>query len=114
MLRKRGTVFLFTVYVYSTKKSSEVGVNMELWIRVVSILFAFLAAGLWGFSAFVPVPILRSGYGTLVAVMKDGTQVPNELPFYAALKKISCLNAAAAACAGFSASAQAVALLLGY
>jgi hypothetical protein len=66
----------------------------------ISIGFAALAAALWGASALVNIPILQSGYGTLV-----GTE-----GFYAALSNIARLNAGAAACALGSAVAQAVAL----
>jgi hypothetical protein len=82
---------------------------MKLW-SIVSVVFAIAAAVLWGWSAFVNVPVLKSGYGTLVSVMKDGSTVIGEAPFYAALAKISRLNAFAAGCACLSAITQAVTL----
>jgi hypothetical protein len=42
---------------------------LKLWS---SVLFAFAAALLWGWSALINVPLLKSGFGTLVTVMKDG------------------------------------------
>ena len=84
---------------------------MKLW-SILSVVFALAAAVLWGWSAFVNVPVLRSSFGTLVSILKDGTKVNGEAPFYAALAKISRLNALAAACACLSAVAQAVALFL--
>jgi len=81
-----------------------------LW-SILSVVFALAAAILWGWSAFVYVPILRSGYGSLVSIMQDGSQELGESFFYAALKKISRLNAGAAAFACLSAAAQAVTLL---
>jgi hypothetical protein len=83
---------------------------MKLW-AILSVVFAFAAAFLWGWSAMINVPLLKSGYGTLVTVMKDGSIVKGEVPFYAALRKISCLNACAAGCACLSALTQAVTFL---
>jgi hypothetical protein len=80
---------------------------------ILSVLFASVAALLWGYSAFVNVPLLKSGFGSLVTVMKDGSTIIGEAPFYAALAKVSRLNAGAALCAFLSASTQAIALLLG-
>jgi hypothetical protein len=80
-----------------------------LW-PILSVVFALAAAVLWGWSAFVYVPIMRSGFGSLVSIMQDGSTEIGEAPFYAALKKISRLNAGAAACACLSAAAQAVTL----
>jgi hypothetical protein len=77
---------------------------------ILSVVFASLAALLWGCSAFVNVPLLKSGFGSLVTVMKDGSTIVGEAPFYAALAKISWLNAGAAVCAFLSASAQAITL----
>jgi len=77
-------------------------------LSIVSVLFAFAAAVLWGWSAFINVPVLKSGWGTLGCVMPDGTSVAGEGPFYAALKRISRLNAFAAACAAISALVQAL------
>jgi hypothetical protein len=82
---------------------------MTVW-PILSVVFAIAAAVLWGWSAFVNVPVLKSGFGTLVSVMKDGSTVAGEAPFYAALAKISRLNAFAAACACLSAITQAVML----
>jgi hypothetical protein len=75
---------------------------------ILSVVFAFGAAFFWGWSAIVNVPLLKSGFGTLVGVMKDGSPVTSEKPFYAALAKISRLNAVAAVCAFLSALTQAV------
>lgn len=66
----------------------------------ISVLFAGLAAFLWGWSSLVNLPVLVSGWGTLV----------NTEPFYAAMKKVARLNSGAAACAFISAFAQALAL----
>src|ERR1039457_4479091 len=80
---------------------------MKLW-AILSVVFAFAAALLWGWSALINVPLLKSGYGTLVSVMKDGSTVIGEAPFYAALANISRLNAGAAGCAFLSALTQAI------
>jgi hypothetical protein len=80
---------------------------------ILSIVFALAAAVLWGWSAFVNVPLLRSGFGTMVSVMKDGSTIPSETPFYAALATIARLNAFAAASAALSAFAQIGTLLTG-
>jgi hypothetical protein len=77
---------------------------------IVSAVFAFAAALLWGGSAMIHVPHLKSGYGTLITIMEDGSTEKGESPFYAALTKISRLNASAAACAFLSAFTQAVTL----
>jgi hypothetical protein len=90
--------------------SNQVEGMMKLW-SILSVLFALAAALLWAWSAFINVPLLKSGFGTLVTVMKDGSTVVGEAPFYAALAKISRLNAGAAGCAFFSALAQAVTLI---
>jgi hypothetical protein len=81
---------------------------------ILSIVFALAAAVLWGWSAFVHVPVLGSGWGTLVTVLKDGSTENGATPFYAALKKVARLNAGAAACACLSAVAQAVTLFPGH
>jgi hypothetical protein len=81
---------------------------------ILSIVFAFAAAVLWGRSAFVYVPVLGSAYGTIVSKMKDGSTENGSAPFSAALKKVAWLNAVAAACAFLSAAAQAVALFSGH
>jgi hypothetical protein len=78
---------------------------------ILSVFFALAAAILWGGSAFIYLPILQSGWGSLVSIMQDGSRELGEAPFYAALTKISRLNACAAACACLSAIAQAVALV---
>lgn len=83
---------------------------MKLW-SILSVLFAFAAAVLWAWSALINVPLLKSGFGTLVTVMKDGSTLVGEAPFYAALAKISRLNAGAASCAFCSALAQGVTLI---
>lgn len=85
---------------------------MKLW-PILSAVFALGAAFFWGWSAIVNVPLLKSGYGTLVSVMKDGSTVIGEAPFYAALATISRLNAVAAICAFLSALTQAVTLFRG-
>jgi hypothetical protein len=85
---------------------------MKLW-PILSVVFALGAAFFWGWSAIVNVPLLKSGYGTLFSVMKDGSTVIGEAPFYAALAKISRLNAVAAVCAFLSALTQAVTLFRG-
>ena len=85
---------------------------MKLW-PILSVVFALGAAFFWGWSAIVNVPLLKSGYGTLVSVMKDGSTVIGEAPFYAALAKLSRLNAVAAVCAFLSAATQAVTLFRG-
>jgi len=82
---------------------------MKLW-SVLSVCFALGAAFFWAWSATVNVPLLESGYGTLVTVMKDGSTVIGEAPFYRALGRISFLNALAAGCAFLSALTQAVTL----
>lgn len=81
-----------------------------LW-SFLSVVFALAAAILWGWSAFVYVPVLKSGYGSLISIMQDGSPELGEAPFYAALKRISRFNAAAAAFACLSAAAQAATLL---
>ena len=85
---------------------------MNLWsiLTVLSVLFALVAAVLWAWSAMVNIPVLKSGFGGLVSVMKDGSKVVGEAPFYTALAKISRLNAGAAICAFFSAATQAATL----
>jgi hypothetical protein len=68
-------------------------------VSIVSIFFALTSAVLWAWSAAIHLPRLLSGFGQLVSRMRDGSIVQSEDPFYAAMKKISCLNALAAACA---------------
>jgi hypothetical protein len=80
-------------------------------LPILSVLFAFVAAVLWGWSAFVNVPLLKSGWGSLFVIMKDGSTVTGEAPFYKALAKISSLNAWAAVCAAVSALTQGITLL---
>jgi uncharacterized membrane-anchored protein YitT (DUF2179 family) len=79
-------------------------------LSIVSVVFALGAALFWAWSAFVNVPIIYSGYGTLGTQMTDGSTVVGAGPFYAALTKISRLNAAAAGCAFVSALTQAITL----
>ncbi len=83
---------------------------MALW-SIFSIVFAFAAALLWFCSTLINVPLLKSGYGRLVTVMKDGSTVIGEAPFFAALGNIARLNAGAAGCAFLSTLTQAIALL---
>jgi hypothetical protein len=83
---------------------------MTLW-AILSVVFAIAAAIFWGWSAMINLPLLKSGWGTLVTIMEDGSAVKGEAPFYAALAKISRLNAVAAGCACLSALTQAVTLL---
>jgi len=78
---------------------------------ILSVIFALAAAVFWGWSAIVNIPVFVSGFGTLVTVMKDGSTVPGQDLFFAALKRISVLNAAAAGCAFVSAFTQALTLL---
>jgi hypothetical protein len=73
---------------------------MTAGVSVIGVIFALLAAALWGWSALVNLPIIGSAYGAIA----------NLDPFYAALKKVARLNGAAAFCAFVSAVAQAVAL----
>ena len=80
-------------------------------LSIVSVVFALGAAILWAWSAFINVPTIYSGWGTLVTEMPDGTKVIGVGPFYDALKIVSRLNAGAAACAFASALTQALTLL---
>ena len=80
-------------------------------LSIISVVFAFGAAIFWGWSAFINVPIIYSGFGTLGTQMPDGSTVVGPGPFYAALMKISHLNAWAAGCAFVSALTQAITLL---
>lgn len=66
-----------------------------------SVAFAAAAAALWAWSSLVNLPVIGSTYSTIA----------NLEPFYAALKKVSRLNAAAAACAFISALLQAFSLV---
>jgi hypothetical protein len=83
---------------------------MKHCASVISVIFAVAAAVFWWWSARVNIPLLKSGYGTLVAVLKDGSEIKGEAPFYDALSSISRLNAWAATCAGISALFQALSL----
>ena len=74
-------------------------------------VFALGAAIFWAWSATINVPTISSGFGSLVTVSKDGSKVIGTDPFYSALKKVSRLNAIAAACAFISAFCQALSLL---
>jgi hypothetical protein len=89
---------------------SEKKYRMMMHWSIVSVVFACLAALLWGWSAFINVPLLKSGYGALVSVTKDGSTEIGAASFYTALAKISRLNAGAALCAFLSAASQAIAL----
>ncbi len=80
-------------------------------LSIVSVVFALGAAGFWGWSAFINVPGIYSGFGTLGTRMPDGSNIAGVEPFYAALGLISKLNALAAACAFVSALTQALTLL---
>jgi len=80
-------------------------------LSIVSVVFALGAAGFWGWSALINVPVIYSGYGTLGTQLPNGSSIPGVEPFYAALKLISKLNALAAGCAFVSALTQALTLL---
>lgn len=80
-------------------------------LPIISVVFALGAAVFWGWSAFVNVPTIYSGWGTLGTIMKDGSEVIGTDPFYSALTKISRLNAIAAICALVSAVCQAASLI---
>jgi hypothetical protein len=73
---------------------------MSAIASIVSVIFAMLAAVLWGRSALVNLPIMGSAYGAIA----------NLGPFYSAMKKVARFNAGAAGCAFVSAVAQALAL----
>lgn len=75
--------------------------SMLNWTNA-SVVFAFLAALLWGPSAAVNIPLIGSGWGSLVGL--DA--------FYAAMKKMARLNMLAAASAAISALCQALSLAL--
>ena len=80
-------------------------------LSIVSVVFALGAAGFWGWSALINVPVIYSGFGTLGTQLPNGSNIPGVEPFYAALKLISKLNALAASCAFVSALTQAMTLL---
>jgi hypothetical protein len=84
---------------------------MKFW-SILSVFFALCAAFFWAWSTKVNLPLLKSGWGTLVTEMEDGSTVNSEAPFYKALARISRLNAVAAWFAFLSASTQAVTLFL--
>jgi hypothetical protein len=73
---------------------------MLTFSSVASVCFAALAALLWGWASIVNLPLIGSAY----------SEISNLKPFYGALKKVSKLNASAAACAFLSALFQAIAL----
>jgi hypothetical protein len=77
-------------------------VKLINFLSGAGVLFAALAAVLWGWSSIVNLPIIGSGYG----------EIANLGPFYKALKTISRLNAFAAGSAFVSALLQAVALYM--
>jgi len=81
-------------------------------LSIVSVVFALGAALSWAWSAFINVPVIYSGFGTLGTQLPNGSTVVGPGPFYAALAKISRLNALAAGCAFVSALSQALTLLL--
>jgi hypothetical protein len=70
--------------------------------QICSALFAFCAAMVWALSALVNLPVIGPSYGT----------IQNLKPFYLAMKKITLLNASAAAFAFLSALSQAMAFYL--
>jgi hypothetical protein len=74
--------------------------SMVTTLSFLSVTFAGLAAFLWAWSSMVNLPVLGSGWGTLV----------NSKEFYAAMRKIGRLNMSAAASAFVSAACQAVAM----
>ncbi|OKO83747.1 hypothetical protein [Bradyrhizobium sp. NAS96.2] len=74
-------------------------VSLLNWANA-SVAFAFLAAFLWGASAFVNIPLIGSGFGALVGL--DA--------FYGAMRKVARLNMLAAASAAISALCQAFSL----
>jgi hypothetical protein len=75
---------------------------IETFFSGMSVIFAAVAAILWGWSALVNLPVIGSAYAA----------IHNLDPFYAALKRVARLNAFAALSAFLSASAQATALYL--
>jgi hypothetical protein len=74
-------------------------VQLLTWI---SVFLAGLAAVLWGASAAVNLPVIGSGWGTLVGL--DA--------FYAAMRRVARLNMFAAASAALSALLQAIAMAI--
>jgi hypothetical protein len=81
-------------------------------LSLLSAVFAFLAAILWGLSAQVYVPVVRSGFGGSATELKDGSTVIGEEPFYKALAKVARFNFYAATCAAVAAVFQTCALIL--
>jgi len=77
---------------------------------ILSAVFAALAAMLWLGSTLIHLPVLDSAWGTLISVMRDGSKENSAEPFYRAMKRITRLNFAAAACSFLSALFQAIAL----
>jgi hypothetical protein len=75
---------------------------MVTTLSFASVAFAGLAAFLWAWSSMVNLPVLGSGWGTLV----------NSDEFYAAMRRIGRLNMSAAASAFVSAFCQAIAMYL--
>jgi hypothetical protein len=65
-----------------------------------SVGFAVMAALLWAGSAAVNIPLIGSGYGTLVGLSE----------FYAAMRKVARLNMFAAISAAISALCQGLSL----
>jgi hypothetical protein len=66
--------------------------------------FAAFAAILWGWASIVNLPVIGSAY----------SEISNLKPFYAAMKKVSILNACAAGSAFLSALFQAGALYISH
>lgn len=93
------------------ERSSRYKVHFMKLLSILSVVFALVAAIFWAWSAFINVPTIFSGYGTLGTQMPDGSTVIGPGPFYAALTKISRLNAVAAGCAFLSALTQAIAMV---
>jgi hypothetical protein len=81
-----------------------VGKSMLFSISAASVVFAAIAAALWAWASLVYLPVIGSAYG----------EIANLNPFYTALKKVSKLNAFAAASAFLSALFQALALYLSH
>jgi hypothetical protein len=79
---------------------------MVFWVSLANLVFAVAAAILWFCSARVYIPVLKSGWGTLTSIMKNGSIQKSETPFRDALTKAARLNMWAALFTGLSALAQ--------
>jgi hypothetical protein len=77
-------------------------IHMTQLLTWVSVFFAGVAAVLWGASAAANMPIIGSGWGTLVGL--DA--------FYTAMRRVARLDMFAAASAALSALFQAIALAI--